>query len=60
MTMNGSDSGTVTGGSTEETLNPSDLKAKFDAKMKQFAEARNVKPKTEADQEQLRLEFFLK
>ena len=56
MTMNGSDSGTTVagGGSTEETLNPSDLKAKFDAKMKQFAEARNVKPKTEADQEQLR------
>ena len=37
-----------------ETINPSDLKAKFDEKMRQFAQSRNVKPKTDEDQEKLR------
>jgi len=59
MTMNGDDSKTVAGGGgggggETAIINPSDLKAKFDAKMQQFAEARNLKPKTEEDQEQLR------
>merc|ERR1712106_688072 len=59
MTMNGDDSKTVAGGGgggggETAIMNPSDLKAKFDAKMQQFAEARNLKPKTEEDQEQLR------
>ena len=37
-----------------DSINPSDLKAKFDEKMRQLAASRNAKPKTDEDQDKIR------